>query len=258
MAPGTKPDVPRENLVVIPTFNESANLERLAAVLLALDEPLEILVVDDDSPDGTGALADRLAAADPRVHVLHRRGRRGLGTAYVEGFGWALERGYARVVEMDADFSHDPADVPRLLAAAHDESGGEGAMVVGSRYLGGIRVMNWSPGRLALSLFAGFYVRVVTGMRLSDPTSGFRCFPAGVLRQLDLAGIVSNGYSFQIEMAHRAWRHGLTIREVPIVFTERREGASKMSWSIAIEAAWVAWRLWWQNGLRRQPRGTAR
>lgn len=244
--------MPRENLVVIPTFNECTNLERLAAVLLALDEPLEILVVDDDSPDGTGRIADRLAAADPRVHVLHRRGRRGLGTAYVEGFGWALEHGYRRVVQMDADFSHDPADVPRLLEASRDGGSG-GVMVVGSRYLGGIRVMNWSPGRLALSVFAGMYVRGITGMALTDPTGGFRCFPAEVLRQIELGQVVSNGYSFQIEMAHRAWRRGLPTREIPIVFTERSEGASKMSWSIAIEAAWVAWRLWWQNGLSRRP-----
>lgn len=239
--------------MVIPTFNELANLRRLVGALLAPDGAIEILVVDDDSPDGTGRLADELAAADPRVHVLHRHGRRGLGAAYVEGFGWALEHGYSRVVQMDADFSHDPQDVPRLLAAA-GAAGDEARMVLGSRYLGGIRVMNWSPGRLALSVFAGAYVRWVTGMGLSDPTGGFRCYPAEVLRQLGLREIMSNGYSFQIEMAHRAWRRGLAIREVPIVFTERREGASKMSLGIAFEAAWVAWRLWWQNGLSRRPR----
>lgn len=244
--------VPRDCLVVVPTYNERANLASLVTVLLALDAPLEVLVVDDDSPDGTGVIADDLAAADPRVHVLHRRGRRGLGTAYVEGFAWALERGHGRVVQMDADFSHDPADVPRLIDLSRE---GGGCIVVGSRYVGGIRVMNWSIGRLALSVAAGAYVRLVTGMGLSDPTSGFRCFPADLLRRLDPSEVASNGYSFQIETTHRAWRRGLPIRELPIVFTERREGASKMSWGIALEAAGMAWRLWWQNGMRRRPRG---
>jgi dolichol-phosphate mannosyltransferase len=211
--------------------------------------PLDLLVVDDASPDGTGRLADDLAAADERIHVLHRQAKQGLGRAYVEGFRWALQHGYDTVIEMDADLSHDPADIPRLVAATVGAD-----LVVGTRYRGGVRVVNWPLRRLVLSVGAAQYVRLVTGMPVSDPTSGFRCFQRRALEPIDLGQVRSSGYSFQIEMAHRVWRQGMRVAEVPIVFTERREGHSKMSRRIVIEALWVVWRLWLQNGLRRRPR----
>jgi dolichol-phosphate mannosyltransferase len=215
--------------------------------------PLELLFVDDASPDGTGRLADELAAADPRVNVIHRQAKAGLGRAYIDGFQWALPRGYDLLIEMDADLSHDPADIRRLVAAAADAD-----LVVGTRYRGGVRVVNWPLGRLVLSVGAAQYVRLVTGMPLSDPTSGFRCFRRQALERLDLGQVRSSGYSFQIEMAHRVWRTGMRVAEVPIVFTERHQGQSKMSRRIVVEALWVVWRLWLQNGLRRQPRPSRR
>lgn len=239
-------------LVIVPTYNERENLPVVVERVLALDPPectVEMLVVDDNSPDGTGQIADELAANSTRLHVLHRERKEGLGRAYVAGFKWALARGYDFILEMDADLSHDPADIPALIAAAQHAD-----CALGSRYIGGIRVINWPLSRLMLSKGAAKYVQLITGMPFADPTSGFKCFRREALEKLDLDRIWSNGYSFQIEVLHRLWRMGFKIVEVPIVFTERREGRSKMSGHIIREAFFMVWRLLIQNRFRRSPR----
>ena len=240
--------MPARALVVSPTYNERENLAALVERVMALPDWVDLLIVDDNSPDGTGRLADELAAQRPRVQVLHRAEKDGLGRAYIAGFKWALERGYARVLEMDADLSHNPADVPRLLEAAEAAD-----LVLGSRYRDGIRVINWPLNRLMLSLGAALYVRVITGMPFSDPTGGFKCFRREALQVLDLEAIRSNGYSFQIELTHQVWRRGFRVAEVPIIFTDRFQGKSKMSGRIVREALLMVWRLWAQHGFRRRP-----
>ena len=226
-------------LVIVPTYNEVNNLRSIVPQILEQDPRIEILVVDDNSPDGTGALADEIAGADARVHVLHRPAKQGLGTAYRAGFKWALERDYEYVLEMDADFSHDPKHLPEFLAAAETAD-----LVLGSRYLGGrVTVVNWPMPRLLLSYFANIYARVVTGVRLHDATGGFKCFRRRVLEGVNLDAVRSNGYAFQIEMSVRAARRGFKITEIPIVFVDRTDGVSKMSGAIVREAIWVVWRL---------------
>ncbi|HTH63135.1 MAG TPA: polyprenol monophosphomannose synthase [Gemmatimonadales bacterium] len=226
-------------LVVIPTYNEAANLPQLIPQVLAQDSRLEVLVVDDASPDGTGQLADDLARREPRVHVLHREGKLGLGTAYIAGFRWALEQGYDFVFEMDADFSHDPVHLKEFLKAAASAD-----LVLGSRYLGGkVTVVNWPIARLMLSYWANVYARWVTGLRIWDLTGGFKCFRTKVLQAIDLSQVRSNGYAFQIEMSVRAWRKGFRLAEVPIVFVDRTEGQSKMNRRIVREAIWIVPRL---------------
>jgi dolichol-phosphate mannosyltransferase len=240
----------KKALIVVPTYNERDNLPLLVQRILALPRAVDMLVVDDNSPDGTGKLADELAARHPQVHVLHRQQKSGLGRAYIAGFKWALDHGYDYVLEMDADFSHNPDDVPRLIEAA--EQGAD--CVIGSRYIGGIRIINWPLPRLMLSKCAAIYVLYITGMRIADPTGGFKCFTRGALEAEKLEEIQSNGYSFQIEMNHRLWRQGYKVAEVPIIFTERAQGHSKMSKHIIWEALFMVWKLWFQNGLRRSPR----
>jgi len=226
-------------LVVIPTYNEVGNLTPLVEQVLGQDARLEILVVDDRSPDGTGQLAEALAQKEPRLHVLHREAKLGLGTAYITGFKWALERGYDFVFEMDADFSHDPAHLKDFLKAIADAD-----LVLGSRYLGGkVTVVNWPMGRLVLSYCANIYARWITGLRIWDLTGGFKCFRRRVLEAIDLSQVRSNGYAFQIEMSVRAWRKGFTLKETPIVFVDRTEGQSKMNRSIVREAVWMVPRL---------------
>ncbi len=237
-----------KTLVVVPTFNERENLLPLAQRLLALPVPVDLLVVDDNSPDGTGKLADDLAAKHPSIHVLHRTGKGGLGRAYIAGFKWALERGYEFVFELDGDFSHNPDDIPMFLEAAQNAD-----LVLGSRYLNGIRIINWPLGRLMLSKCAAKYVQIITGLPLTDPTGGYKCFRRRALVASKLGEIHSNGYSFQIEMNHKLWRQGMKIVEVPIVFTERFHGHSKMSGHIIREALIMVWRLWVQNKMRRRP-----
>ena len=236
-------------LVIVPTYNESENLPKLARRLLTLPVPVDLLVVDDSSPDGTGRIADDLARRHPQVHVLHRERKDGLGRAYIAGFKWALERDYEFVFELDGDFSHDPAEIPAFLDAAS-----EADCVLGTRYKGGIRVINWPLSRLILSRGAGMYVRIVTGMPFTDPTGGYKCFRRRALQALQLDEIRSNGYSFQIELTHRLWRQGMRIEEVPIIFTDRIKGHSKMSGHIVREAVLMVLRLWLQNGCRRAPR----
>jgi len=226
-------------LVVIPTYNEAANLPHIVPQVLAQDPRLDVLVVDDNSPDGTGRMADELAATNPRVHVLHREGKLGLGTAYIRGFRWALERTYDYVFEMDADFSHDPVHLKEFLKAIEDAD-----VVLGSRYLHGkVTVVNWPMGRLMLSYCANIYARWITGLRIWDLTGGFKCFRRRVLETIDLSQVRSNGYAFQIEMSVRAWRQGFKLRETPIVFVDRTEGQSKMNRAIVREAVWMVPRL---------------
>jgi len=237
-----------KTLVIVPTYNERENLPRLAPRIMGLPVAVEMLVVDDSSPDGTGQIADELAQANPRIHVLHRKEKNGLGRAYCAGFQWALERDYEFIFEMDGDFSHNPDDIPAFLEAAQNAD-----LVVGSRYKNGIRVINWPLKRLMLSMGAGKYVRAITGLPISDPTGGYKCFRRATLKSIDLEAIRSNGYSFQIEMSHKIWRAGMKIVEVPIVFTDRFQGNSKMSAKIVREALWMVWRLLLQNKLRRSP-----
>ncbi len=228
--------------MIVPTYDERENIARLIRTLLAQDPRLDVLVVDDKSPDGTGMIVDDIAVREPRVHVIHRPGKLGLGTAYLDGFRWALERDYAYVFEMDADFSHDPAHLPQFLRAIESAD-----LVLGSRYREGrVTVVNWPMARLLLSYFANIYARVVTGLKLYDSTGGFKCFRREVLAAIDLSKVRSNGYAFQIEMSFRAWKLGYRIVEIPIVFVDRTEGQSKMSKHIVREAVWMVWRLrWW-------------
>jgi dolichol-phosphate mannosyltransferase len=225
-------------LVVMPTYNEALNLPHIVPAVLAQDHRLELLIVDDNSPDGTGDMADGMAEADPRVHVLHRTAKQGLGKAYLAGFAWALEQGYDAIFEMDADFSHEPARLPHFLQAIEDAD-----LVIGSRYKSGVNVINWPMGRLLLSYFANIYARWVTGLPLTDATGGFKCFRSSVLEDIDLTSVRSNGYAFQIEMSFRAWKKGFRLVEIPIVFTDRVEGHSKMNKKIVREAIWMVWWL---------------
>ena len=226
-------------LVIVPTYNERENITRLIGAILEQDPRLEVLVVDDGSPDGTGAIVEDLIQHEPRLHILKRPRKMGLGTAYLAGFGWALEQGYDLVFEMDADFSHDPAHLTQFLSAIEDAD-----LVLGSRYRNGkVTVVNWPIKRLLLSYFANVYARVVTGLPVWDATGGFKCFRRRVLEAIDLTHVRSNGYAFQIEMSFRAWRKHFKIVEIPIVFVDRTEGQSKMSRSIVREAIWMVWRL---------------
>jgi dolichol-phosphate mannosyltransferase len=229
-------------LVIVPTYNERENVARLIETVLSQDPRLEVLVVDDGSPDGTAAIVRGIIALNPRVHILERPRKMGLGTAYLAGFRWALENGYDLVFEMDADFSHDPAHLPEFLRAAQGAD-----LVLGSRYREGkVTVVNWPIARLLLSYFANVYARAVTGLPVWDATGGFKCFRRQVLEAIDLSKVRSNGYAFQIEMSFRAWKRGFRIVEIPIVFVDRTEGQSKMSRAIMREAIWMVWRLrWW-------------
>jgi dolichol-phosphate mannosyltransferase len=229
-------------LVIIPTYNEKENVRSVIERVLATDARLEILIVDDNSPDGTGNIVEEECTRNPRVHLMRRPGKMGLGTAYRDGFGWALERDYEYIFEMDADFSHDPAHLPLFLEAAQNAD-----FVLGSRYLdGNVTVVNWPIRRLMLSYGANIYVRIVTGMRLWDATGGFKCFRKRVLAAIDLKDVRSNGYAFQIEMSFRAFKKGFKGVEIPIVFSDRTHGLSKMNKGIMAEAIRIPWQLrWW-------------
>ena len=237
-----------DTLIVIPTYNEKENVIDISKAVLSSCPETDILFVDDNSPDGTGRMADDLAAENPRIHVLHRQQKQGLGRAYIAGFKWALERSYELIFEMDADFSHDPKSIPAIRTAALSAD-----LALGSRYVNGIRVINWPLSRLILSTGAALYVRLLTGMPFTDPTGGFKCYRRAVLEMIDLDGIKSNGYSFQIEMTHTTWRLGFRIVEVPIVFEERRSGFSKMSSNIVREALWLVWKLLFRCRFQRHP-----
>ena len=231
-----------KTLVVIPTYNEAQNIPRLLPEILRQSPALDVLVVDDNSPDGTARIVRSMRETEARIHILERQGKMGLGTAYVAGFKFALERDYEFVFEMDADFSHDPNEIPNFLAAAASAD-----LVLGSRYTGGVRILNWPMQRLLLSYFANIYTRIMTGLRIDDATGGFKCFRRRVLASIDLDGIRSNGYAFQIEMSFKAWKKGFRISEVPIVFLDRQQGTSKMSKRIVYEAFFMLWKLRWKS-----------
>jgi len=233
-------------LVILPTYNEIEGLGTIVPLVLERSDRLDVLIIDDNSPDGTGELADRLAAENDRVRVLHREGKLGLGSAYLRGFEWGLERGYEILFEMDSDGSHDPLYLTDMLEATADYD-----VVVGSRYLKGVNVINWPMSRLLLSYFANRYASFVTGLRLRDSTAGFKCFKREVLEAIDLSQIDSTGYAFQIEMNFRAWKRGFSVGEVPIVFVDRTAGESKMSGSIVREAVWRVWSLRLKSIFRR-------
>jgi dolichol-phosphate mannosyltransferase len=241
----------KKALVIIPTYDEKNNVRPIAQAVFRIQPDISILFVDDNSPDGTGKIIDEMCTDDKRVNVVHKQGKAGLGRAYITGFKWAIEHGYELIFEMDADFSHDPAEIPHFLKTAENAD-----LVLGSRYMHGIRITNWPLSRLMLSKGAATYVRLITGMPVTDPTGGYKCYRREVLTAIDLDSIVSNGYSFQIEMTHSAWTKGFRIAEIPITFVDRRAGYSKMSANIVREALWQVWKLSFRNGFRRSPRIT--
>lgn len=229
----------RRVLVITPTYNERENLHAFLDALFAVAPQVDVLIVDDNSPDGTGALADEVASRDPRVHVRHRAGKLGLGTAYLEGFQWALAQGYDVVFEMDTDLSHDPRYVPEFIRAI--EAGAD--VVIGSRNIPGGGVEGWGPGRHFVSKGGSVYARTILGLDVHDLTSGYKAFTRDALQRIDLGGVKSNGYSFQIELTYRAVLRGMRVAEVPILFVDRRAGASKMSRKIFAEAVVMVWKL---------------
>ena len=236
-------------LVIIPTYNEAENIGTVIGQVLCLPLGFHILVVDDGSPDGTGDLVEALKKShSDRIFLIRRAGKQGLGTAYLAGFKYALENGYQWICEMDADMSHNPSDLERI---AEPVMKGESDLAIGSRYVNGVRVMNWPLSRLMLSYGAGMYTRAITGIRIQDVTAGFKCFHRRVLEAIDLDEVRSNGYSFQIELNFKAWKKGFKLVEVPIIFTERTEGRSKMSKAIVREAAWKVWELRIRSIFRR-------
>ena len=242
-----------DSVVIIPTYNEKENIAKITAAVFALEKPFDILVIDDGSPDGTAAIVKRLMRDEypGRLHIIERKGKLGLGTAYIAGFKWALERSYGYIFEMDADFSHDPADLPRLYAACRDEGYD---LAIGSRYVSGVNVVNWPIGRVLMSYFASQYVRIVTGFGVHDTTAGFKCYRRRVLETIELDKIRFKGYAFQIEMKYTAYKIGFKIKEVPVVFVNRREGVSKMSGGIFSEALFGVIRLRLDGLTRKYPK----
>ena len=241
-----------DSIVIIPTYNEKENIEKIVRAVFDLEKCFHLLVIDDGSPDGTAAIVRRLMdeTFEGRLFLLERSGKLGLGTAYIAGFKWALERNYEYIFEMDADFSHDPADLPRLYAACHDEGND---IAIGSRYVSGVNVVNWPIGRVLMSYFASKYVRLVTGFRVHDTTAGFKCYRRRVLATIPLDEVRFKGYGFQIEMKYTAYKIGFKIKEVPVIFVNRREGTSKMSGGIFGEAFFGVMRLRLDGWLRKYP-----
>jgi dolichol-phosphate mannosyltransferase len=225
-------------IVVIPTYNEIDNVRQIINAIFQVDENINILIVDDNSPDGTSDVVRELMLTNDRVHLIVRPGKMGLGTAYCDGFAYAIERGFEYIFEMDADFSHDPKEIPNFLEMIKEND-----LVIGSRYITGVNVVNWPLRRLLLSYFASMYTRVITGLPIHDTTGGFKCFRAEFLKKIDLRRIHSNGYGFQIEMNYRMWKLGARIKEIPIIFIDRRSGVSKMNKKIVYEAIWLVWKL---------------
>jgi len=241
-------------LVIIPTYDEKENVRSIVEMVLRQSPSIDLLIVDDNSPDGTGDIVEELSRQrQPRLHLLRRAGKLGLGTAYIAGFKWGLEKGYDYLLEMDADFSHDPNELPNFLKKIE-----EADLVLGSRYCNGIRVINWPLSRLVLSKGAALYVRLIAGLPVTDPTGGFKCFRREVLESLDLDKVRSNGYAFQIEMTYKTWMKGFRVAEIPITFVDRYAGQSKMSKRIVREALWMVWWLAISHGFRRKPPRDAR
>ena len=235
-----------KTLIIIPTYNEIENIGKMIKEISAIDQSIDILVVDDNSPDGTGAHIHELKKTFTNLHLLEREGKLGLGTAYVAGFKFALQNGYEFIFEMDADFSHDPKEIPAFLKAIQDAD-----LVIGSRYITGVNVVNWPLRRLFLSYFANRYTSVVTGLPLCDSTGGYKCFRRIVLESINLDNVKSGGYSFQIEISFKAWKKGFRIKEIPIIFIDRAVGKSKMSKAIIREAVWMVWILKFRSILGR-------
>lgn len=231
-------NVPQRALIIFPTYNERENIEKIVHAVLPLDPRINVLIVDDSSPDGTGKIADRLAKQEAKVHVLHRKNKEGLGRAYIAGFKWAIEQQFDFIFEMDADFSHGPEYLKDFLREIQHHD-----LVIGSRYISGVNVINWPMSRLLLSYYANAYTRIITGLPLRDATGGFKCFRRQVLETIDLDAVQSSGYSFQIEMSLRAWKKGFKLKEIPITFIDRIAGSSKMSKKIVREAIWMVWLL---------------
>ena len=241
-----------DSIIIIPTYNEKENIEKIISAIFSLEKAFDILVIDDGSPDGTGAIVKNLIEKkySGRLFIIERSGKLGLGTAYITGFKWALEKGYDYIFEMDADFSHDPNDLPRLYSACHDEGYD---VAIGSRYVSGVNVVNWPIGRVLMSYFASKYVRFVTGFKVHDTTAGFKCYKRRVLKTMELDKIKFKGYAFQIEMKFTAYKIGFKIKEVPVIFVNRREGTSKMSGGIFGEAFFGVMRLRWDGWFRHYP-----
>ena len=233
-------------LVIIPTYDEADNVQRIIPQILDQQEGVEVLIVDDNSPDGTASIVERMKESDSRVHLIKRQGKMGLGTAYVEGFRYACSHGFDYVFEMDADFSHDPAEIPNFIQRMDQYD-----LVIGSRYRNGVRVVNWPIQRLLLSYFANVYTRIITGLPIKDATGGFKCYRRAVLEAIELDWIRSNGYAFQIEMSFKAWKKGFRLCEIPITFVDRRAGVSKMSKRIVYEAVFMVWKLKWRSLIGR-------
>ena len=242
-----------DSVVIIPTYNEKENVEQIIRAVLTQEHPFHVLIIDDGSPDGTAAIVERLMATEfaDELHLIKRAGKLGLGTAYITGFRWAIEKGYDYIFEMDADFSHDPNDLPRLYAATHDEGYD---VAVGSRYVSGVNVVNWPIGRVLMSYFASKYVRFVTGFQVHDTTAGFVCYRRKVLETIDLDAIRFKGYGFQIEMKFTSYKIGFKIKEVPVIFVNRREGTSKMSGGIFGEAFFGVMRLRLDGWFKKYPK----
>jgi dolichol-phosphate mannosyltransferase len=243
-----------KSLVIVPTYNERENVKTLVPQILAVSGDIEVLIVDDSSPDGTAEIVSEMAKRDSRVHLLKRKAKLGLGSAYVEGFKYALSRPEIEYVfEMDADFSHDPSSIPSFLEAIKNND-----LVLGSRYLRGVTVVNWPLSRLILSYSANLFTRIVTGLPVHDATGGFKCFRRRVLESIELDAVHSDGYSFQIEMSFKCWRKGFRIKEIPITFVDRRVGTSKMSHKIVWEAVWLVWRLRLQSLFYKDASGSSK
>ena len=242
-----------DSIVIIPTYNERENIEKIIRAVLGLEKVFDILIIDDGSPDGTSNIVRKLMDNEfsSRLHIIERSGKLGLGTAYITGFKWAIEHDYAYIFEMDADFSHDPNDLPRLYSACHDEGYD---VAIGSRYITGVNVVNWPIGRVLMSYFASKYVRIVTGFKVHDTTAGFKCYKSRVLKTIELDKIRFKGYAFQIEMKFTAYKIGFKIKEVPVIFVNRREGVSKMSGGIFGEAFFGVMRLRWDGWFRKYPK----
>ncbi len=242
------------NLVIIPTYKEEENIEALIKAVSELPVSFDILIIDDNSPDATADIVKRLQLTNPNLYLIERPGKLGLGTAYITGFKWALERGYSYIYEMDADFSHDPNDLVRLYEACHDKGAD---VAIGSRYISGVNVVNWPLSRVLMSYFASIYVRIITGMKVMDTTAGFKCYRREVLENIHPDQIKSVGYGFQIEMKFTAWKLGYKIVEVPIIFTDRKLGASKMTGGIFNEALWGVLRMKLRSVFTSYPRSSA-
>ena len=242
-----------DSIVIIPTYNEKENIEKIIRAIFALEKSFHILVIDDGSPDGTAAIVRGLISTEfgSRLNIVERSGKQGLGTAYIAGFKWSLEHDYEYIFEMDADFSHDPNDLPRLYAACHDEGYD---VAIGSRYVSGVNVVNWPIGRVLMSYFASKYVRLVTGFNVHDTTAGFKCYKRRVLQTIELDKIRFKGYAFQIEMKYTAYKIGFKIKEVSVIFVNRREGTSKMSGGIFGEAFFGVMKLRWDGWTRKYPK----